>query len=135
MRYLFGLGGAAFVLSLATPLAAQKMYGPGGSTIYPIDGSSFEVVATSRDKAMWCGAAKYARRALKVGWNTQLVVTRGPEPSVLEDGRRPGVQFTTNPAAAGVAPVAENGGLAPGSWRTVSIANRNCARLDNSSNR
>ncbi|WP_088652317.1 hypothetical protein [Marinibacterium profundimaris] len=131
MRY------AAVLIALlpVAPLSAQHMYGPGGSSIYPVDAAQFEVVASSRQKAIWCGAVKYARRALKAGWQVPLVVTRGPEPSPFEDGRRPGTRFTIDPGAAGVAATARGATLAPGSWQTVSLANRNCVRLDNPSDR
>ena len=87
-------------LVLAGPAAAQKVYGPGGTTIYPIDGAVFEVVGPPSDKTMWCGAAKYARSVAKVGWKTPIVVVRGPEPSAFEDGRRQGTRFTVDPASA-----------------------------------
>ena len=121
-------------LVLAGPAAAQKVYGPGGTTIYPIDGAVFEVVGPPSDKTMWCGAAKYARQA-KVGWKTPIVVVRAPEASALEDGRRQGTRFTVAPQAAGVTPTGEGRALSPGTWQTVSIANRNCVRLDNPSDR
>ena len=71
----------------------------------------------------------------KVGWKTPIVVVRGPEPSAFEDGRRQGTRFTVDPASAGVSPGGQGRSVTPGAWQTVTVANKNCARLDNGSNR
>lgn len=136
MKSFTCLGAVTLALAVAMPaMAQQKMFGPGGSTIYAVDANVFEVVATGSGRAMWCGAAKYARRALNAGWKDNVVVVRGSEPSAFEDGRRPGVRFTTNPDAAGVVPGALSWELQPGAFMTVSFANKDCARLDNPNNR
>ncbi|QEW21545.1 hypothetical protein LA6_003757 [Marinibacterium anthonyi] len=126
----------AATLAFAAPALAQdKMFGPGGSTIYRVDQNVFEVVATGGGKAMWCGASKFARKSMKAGWKDNIVVVRGSEPSSFEDGRRPGVRFTLDPQAAGVVAGALSWELQPGAYMTVSFANKDCARLDNPSNR
>ena len=118
-------------LSLASPATAQRISGPGGSGVYPLQPPLFEVAATTGNARVYrCGAAKYARRQ-RAAWNTPIVVAGGIGPSVAEQGRRTAVPFTLAPQAAGITPVPGARLPQTGAFRTVTEANRGCSALDN----
>lgn len=100
------LTGLVLALSTATAtIAAPKAFrAPYGIDVYPVKQDVFEVVINSGNGyGFWCGAADYARRALGVGWQEQIVIVREMGRSEV-NGRRSAVQFTTNPEALGITP-------------------------------
>lgn len=125
------------ILALATfaapALAQEVLRGPGSSDIYQVDAHTIEVVSNlGEPRGFWCGAAHYARHN-HMDWSTQIYVVTAPGPtSHTESGE--GVKFTTDPSAAGITPGAESETLEPGSWMTVTEANRGCNEIDNPRN-
>jgi len=73
--------------------------------------SKFEVVAAggTSNKAYWCAAAQFAR-SMGAGASTRIYLADGPGPSQTIP-RRTAVKFTTQPQAAGVAPISPQGVL------------------------
>jgi len=76
-----------------------------GTRVAQVTESIFEVVpngvGSGGGSAFWCGASDYARLTLGAGWKTKIYIARGLGPSVTT-GRRSAVQFTLDPAAAGI---------------------------------
>lgn len=99
-------GALLALLPLMMPDAAFAFVGKRGTRVAPVDNSVFEVVARGSGSAYdyWCGAADYARRALGAGWRDTIYIAHGRSHSVTT-GRRSAVQFTLDPAAAGVTPI------------------------------
>lgn len=95
---------SAVLLSL--PISAEAFSAKRNMRVYPVDNVVFEVIARTAGGAgdYWCGAADYAQRALGASWTARVYVVRGRGPSVTT-GRRTAVQFTLQPAAAGVQPI------------------------------
>lgn len=93
-------------LSMLAPDAAFAFSGKRGTRVAPVNKVVFEVVARSSGSGpeYWCGAADYARRALGAEWKATIYIARGRGPSVTT-GRRSAVQFTLDPAAAGITPI------------------------------
>ncbi|QEW21544.1 hypothetical protein LA6_003756 [Marinibacterium anthonyi] len=119
--------------ALATPAVAQKeiLRGPGGSDIYQDGDHVIEVVSNMGDdpRGYWCGAVKYGREA-KMDWDSKIYVVSGPAPTSFKESGD-GVKFTMDPAAAGVSAGANGDSFAPGTWMTMSEANRGCDDIDN----
>lgn len=118
--------------ALAAPAVAQQevLRGPGGSDIYQDGDHVIEVVSNMGDdpRGYWCGAVKYGREA-KMSWETKIYVVSGPAAtSFVESGD--GVKFTMDPSAAGVSEGANGDGFAPGTWMTMSEANRGCEDIE-----
>lgn len=93
-------------LSVALPGAAAAFNGKGGTQVAPVNNAVFEVVLRGNSRnagAYWCGASDYARRALKAPWSAKVYVARSWGPSVTT-GRKSAIQFTLDPAAAGIQP-------------------------------
>jgi hypothetical protein len=76
-----------------------------GAKVNPVNAAVFEVVPKSGGIGAdyWCGAADYAHRQLKASWQARIYIARGRGPSVTT-GKRSAVQFTLDPAAAGITP-------------------------------
>lgn len=76
-----------------------------GARVNPVNATVFEVVPRGggRGPVYWCAAGDYAQRQLKAPWSAQVYVARGLGQSETTN-RRSAVQFTLDPAAAGIAP-------------------------------
>lgn len=88
---------------MAIPQFGHAFAASNGLTVAPVNGAVFEVNdwRGARAPAYWCAAANYAKRQLKAGWKVQLYIAHSMGPSVTSD-RGNAVQFTIDPAAAGV---------------------------------
>lgn len=112
------------------PFAASAFNAPYGARVNPVNNAVFEVVPRSSGNGpiFWCAAADYARRALGASWTTRIYIVRGRGVSETT-GRRSSVQFTLDPAAAGIQPtqpsVALNA-LRTGDNMSVQEANSYC---------
>jgi hypothetical protein len=102
--------GMAFaVLSLAAfvaPHDAVAYDAANGMEVNQVNDNVFEVIP--RDEARsgntyWCAAGEYAEQELRASARDQLYVARGMGPSETTD-RVSAVQFTLDPAAAGITP-------------------------------
>lgn len=96
---LFVLG---FALSL--PSSAPAFSARNNLKVAAVDRAVFEVVGRpgSGAREFWCAAGDYLIRSGTAS-NTRLYLVRGRGPSVSQPGKK-AVQFTTDPAAAGVTP-------------------------------
>ncbi|MBB95347.1 MAG: hypothetical protein CML68_12240 [Rhodobacteraceae bacterium] len=123
--------GLALIASALPALAQQEVLrGPGGSDIYQVDANVIEVVSNlGQPKGFWCGAVHYARHH-HTPWDTQIVVVSAPAATQFTESGE-GVKFTMDPAAAGVSAGAQGEALEPGTWQTVTEANRGCDEIDN----
>lgn len=96
---------AVSLLAVALPLAAvaQSFNGKRGTRVAPVNAAVFEVVgrASATGEDYWCGASDYARRVLGKTWTDKIYIARGRGPSVTTN-RKSAVQFTADPAAAGI---------------------------------
>jgi hypothetical protein len=126
---------AATVSSLAgtMPTISEAFVGARNTTINPVNGAVFEVVArgASDGTAYWCGAADYARRALGASWRARVHIVRGRGPS-LTTNFRTAVHFTIDPKAAGVKsanPSVSLNNLVAGDSMSVQQANAYCKVL------
>lgn len=92
-------------LLVGLPVAGDAFTSRSGARVNPVSQAVFEVVPRSSGNGaiIWCAAADYAQRALKAPWSSRVYVARGRGVSVTT-GRRSAVQFTLDPAAAGVVP-------------------------------
>lgn len=92
---------------LAIPTSADAFTGRRGTRVNPVDAVVFEVIARTAGSGAdyWCGAGEYASRGLGAPWTARIYIARGRGPSVTT-GRKSAVQFTLDPAAAGVTPTA-----------------------------
>ena len=97
---------AVCAVLLSLPVPAEAFSARRHMRVYPVNDAVFEVIAPTAAVAgdYWCGAADYAQRALGAVWNARIYIARGRGPSVTT-GRRTAVQFTLQPAAAGVTPI------------------------------
>lgn len=86
--------------------AAQAFTSRRGVRVNPVNSVVFEAVPRggTHGSAYWCAAGDYAQRELRAPWDAQIYVARGLGPSETTN-RRSAVQFTLDPAAAGVTPV------------------------------
>jgi hypothetical protein len=97
-----------------------------------VDATSFEVVgrAGALVDDYWCAAGDFARRSLRIPWQTTLYLARGRGPGVTSN-RRTTVLFTTDPnqvqAASGSSVVSS--GMRVGTARTVTDAFGRCDDL------
>ena len=94
---------AAFAMALPDP--GDAFTGRRGTRVNPVDDAVFEVIARTAGSGAdyWCGAGEYASRALHAAWTARIYIARGRGPSVTT-GRKSAVQFTLDPAAAGITP-------------------------------
>ncbi|MFC3118014.1 hypothetical protein [Jhaorihella thermophila] len=122
-----------FAAVLTFAVAAQPAYAftsRNGARVNQVDAAVFEVVprGASNGPDIWCAASEYARMQLGASWSAEIFVVRGRGPSVTTN-RRTAVQFTLDPAAAGVTP---SGGsislnsLKAGEHMSVQLANTQC---------
>jgi len=95
----------AAACALAWPATASAFVAENLLRVNATGATQFEVVATvsAGAKDYWCAAAQYAISQGAVA-NTRLYLVEGPGPSSTIPGRT-AVQFTTDPAAAGITPV------------------------------
>ncbi|MFD3189427.1 hypothetical protein ACFMPD_04025 [Sedimentitalea sp. HM32M-2] len=102
-----GLYSVALVAGLvaALPQAGAAFTSRGGTKVNPVNAAIFEVVPKTGGSGgvFWCGAADFAQRQMKAPWQARIFVARGRGPSVTT-GKRSAVQFTLDPAAAGIQP-------------------------------
>jgi hypothetical protein len=86
-------------LVLGLPAAATAFTSVNRQTVNPLPNGGFEVVARpgAFSEDYWCAAGDFARRSLRIPWDTQLYVSRTLGPSDTT-GRRSAVQFSTDPA-------------------------------------
>lgn len=121
----------AVLLGLTAPAAAYADFNaPHGARVNQVDKSVFEVVSrgSGSGPVYWCAAASYARRALGADWHAKIYIARGRGVSVTT-GRRSSVQFTMDPAAAGVTPTTSwisMNSLGAGENMSVQEANTYC---------
>ncbi|MDK3075473.1 hypothetical protein QO034_20570 [Sedimentitalea sp. JM2-8] len=103
-RHLSGAIALAILL-VGAPGAGDAFTSRSGARVNPVNQAVFEVVPRSSGNGpiIWCAAADYAQRALKAPWQARVYVARGRGVSVTT-GRRSAVQFTLDPAAAGIVP-------------------------------
>lgn len=107
-----------------------RIYGPGGTTAYALAPDLIEVASNDvREPTFWCGVAAWAR-ANQADWSDRIFVVREVAPSTVEDGRRRSVLFTTSPDRISVPLRTDVYGYRPGTSKTVTEANKNCARLE-----
>lgn len=96
---------AMALIPVLAPISAAAFTARIGTQVAPVSGSIFEVVpsgvGSGGGSAFWCGASDYARQTLGADWKTKIYIARGLGPSVTT-GRRSAVQFTLDPAAAGI---------------------------------
>ncbi len=95
-----------FVAALAASVSSAQAFRAANSLeVNKVDANVFEVVGRPGvfSEDYWCGAGDYARRALGVPWNTDIYIARELGKSQTTGGRS-AVQFTLDPAAAGVTP-------------------------------
>lgn len=121
---------ALATLILCLPVPAEAFTGRRGTRVNPIATIGFEVIARTAGSSAdyWCGAGEYAHRVVNAPWTTRIYVLRGRGPSVTT-GRRSAVQFTLDPAAAGVVPQPQGlivDLLAPGYSMQVQLAVTYC---------
>lgn len=103
----FVVGAALALMPLLMADAALAFSGKRGTRVAPVNKAVFEVVARGSGSGpeYWCGASDYARRVLGAGWSDTIYIARGRAQSVTTN-RRSAVQFTLDPAAAGIPPTA-----------------------------
>ena len=129
-RFLSRAALALMLMALAPDLA-HAFSGRRGTTVNPVNSAVFEVVPRSsgNGEVFWCGAADYARRVLGAGWQDRIYIARGRGESVTT-GRRSAVQFTLDPAAAGITPAEQQSlslnSLRVGESMSVQQANNYC---------
>lgn len=90
----------------AMPQIGLAFEATNGMVVNQINASVFEVIP--RDSGAgglqyWCAASDFAEVELHAKWEDQIYVVRGPGPAETMD-RDLAVQFTLDPAAAGVTP-------------------------------
>jgi len=122
---------AAFTATLVTANPANAYSGPRGTVIEPVNNVVFEVGARGSGKSdyLWCGAASYARRVLKAGWQTDMYIVRGRGKGEVTN-KGTAAQFTLDPGAAGVTPLPEgqaSDAMAVGYSMSVQRANSLCS--------
>lgn len=122
----------ASTVFMLLPQVADAFNGRRGTTVNPVNNAVFEVVArgAASGATYWCGAADYARRVLGASWTTRIYIARGRGPSETT-GRKTAVQFTLDPAAAGITATSPNvllNALKTGDNMSVQSANLYCAQ-------
>ena len=129
-KRFFAAGAVLALLPMLAPDTAYAFSGRNGTRVAPVSNAVFEVVARGSGTGYdyWCGAADYARRALGAGWSDTIYIARGRGQSVTT-GRRSAVQFTLDPGAAGITPIAPSlslNALKVGDNMSVTQANNFC---------
>jgi len=129
-RRFFATSAMLALLPMLVPDPALAFSGKRGTRVAPVNKAVFEVVARGSGSGYdyWCGAADYARRALGAGWQDTIYIARGRGQSVTT-GRRSSVQFTLDPAAAGITPTGPSlslNSLKVGDNMSVTQANQYC---------
>lgn len=132
LAFAAGLGAAGCTLSGAQPQPVQAggFRAVNGLTAVPLPDGAIEVKGRPvrfRDE-YWCAVGDYARRGLRLPWNTEIYVVRGIGPAAT-GGARSAVRFTTAPERLGVEPYQANWVgdiLTPGYSRSVTAAFGNC---------
>jgi hypothetical protein len=118
-------------MMVVEPATAYAFLARNRQIVNPIGNDQFEVVVRNGPMSgpyFWCAAGDYARRALKIDWQTPIYVARGLGPSLTTD-RRFAVHFTTNPAMVGPADARDANGpsdLVTGFERSVTEAFGKC---------
>jgi len=76
---------AAFAATLVTASGANAFSGPRGTEIQPLNNAVFEVGARGSGISdyLWCGAASYARKVLKAGWQSMFGAARSVQVKAL----------------------------------------------------
>ena len=143
MRHVFSATLIAALMAAGIPHPAQASFASKkGMRVNPVNGAVFEVVTrgAAKGRDYWCGAGDYARRAVNAPWSASVYITRGLGQSETT-GKRSAVQFTLDPAAAGMAAPAPAPGvtlslnsLAVGESMTVQSALGYCSNLPASRN-
>ena len=107
MKYFFQHAAIVTLLVTSFPGVADAFTSMRGAKVNPVNAAVFEVVPRSGGSGLdyWCGAGDYAQRALRAAWTAPIYIARGLGTSVTT-GRRSAVQFTLDPVAAGVTPIA-----------------------------
>lgn len=87
----------------AIPQTGHAFAATNGLSVDPVNSAVFEVNDSkgAPAPAFWCAAANYAKRELKADWKDTLYVARTMGHSTVSS-RGNAVQFTIDPAAAGV---------------------------------
>lgn len=120
---------AAVAMALAVPVPAFAFSSINGTRVNPVNANVFEVVPknSGQGTAIWCAAADYARRKLKLDWQADIYVARGLGQSETTK-RRSAVQFTANPGAVGITPTTSFriNNFKVGDHMSVSQANSYC---------
>jgi len=132
IRRVFAAVTVLALLPMLVPDVALAFSGRRGTRVEPVNNVVFEVVARGSGTGpdYWCGAADFARRALGAGWSDMIYIARGRGQSVTT-GRRSSVQFTLDPAAAGITPIEPSlslNALKVGDNMSVTQANGYCNR-------
>jgi hypothetical protein len=107
-RSLFGMALVAAAL-VALPDVSDAFTSRSGAKVNAVNSAVYEVVPRSSGNGpiIWCAAADYAQRALRASWQARVYVARGRGVSETT-GKRSAVQFTLDPAAAGITPGASS---------------------------
>ncbi|MCF6232318.1 MAG: hypothetical protein L3J36_04355 [Rhodobacteraceae bacterium] len=121
---------AMALVPILAPINAGAFPPRIGTRVAQVTGAIFEVVPDSAGggSVYWCGASEYARLTLGAGWRTRIYIARGLGTSVTT-GRRSAVQFTLDPAAAGITPTGpyrSRNSLKTGESMSVQEGNRLC---------
>lgn len=121
-----------FIVALtmvAIPHTGHTFAATNGLSVNPVNGAVFEVNdgRGARAPAFWCAAANYARRSLKVDWQTELYIVRTMGPSTTSN-RGAAVHYSIDPGAVGVTPAASSSmnSYVVGDHMTVQRANTYC---------
>ena len=122
---------ALATIMMILPISAQAFTAERGMPVADIGNSTFEVVARlgTGPKSYWCAAAQYARYSGATSGD-RIFLVQGPGPSATLPNRT-AVRFTTNPDAAGVAPLEPQSSLsvtAPGDNLSVAVAQQYCTQ-------
>lgn len=119
-------GGVAVSASTSSGGSFVSRYGP---RVNQVNNAIFEVIphAGVMTDDYWCAAADYARRRLGADWSDQVYVASSYTTSVTT-GRRSAVQFTLDPAGAGITPidVSFRSGFKVGDSMSVNQADSRC---------
>lgn len=102
-----------------------------------VNSAVFEVSSrnAARPSDYWCGASKYAIRKLGASWRQKLYVVRGYAPGEVS-GRPSTIQFTLDPAAAGLTSQSAGfgTGFKSGANVSVQLANTMCNKIPRNDN-
>lgn len=119
-------------LAMMVPGLGDAFTSKLGARVNTVNANVFEVVPRSGGSGAgyWCGAGDYAQRELGASWQARVFIARARGPSETT-GKRSAVQFTLDPAAAGITPVGSSlslNSLKVGDNMTVRMAFDYCQR-------